>query len=231
MGSQVLRLPRVMALVGAVCGVLFLSQSSAAVAQSPAQVYPQATSQANGGVSVDVRADNVHNLGAFQMVLSWDPGVVSLQKIDDGAFLAQSGRKPLCPAPVTDQSAVRFTCVTTAPLAQISQGAVATPTTVPGVNGNGTLARAQFTVLRKGDPKFHLSHVKLVDPVGVEVASTTSDSGGDVHLAAASSSSSPDWLVIGGGIGGAVVLLLVLGGVGLVVARRRARTRDGQRVG
>ncbi len=207
-------------LIGAWCLVFTLvavaiGGRDARAQQQAIAVFPQ-IQRTNADVTVDVVAQNAANLGAFQMVLSWDPAVVSLVKISDGGFLGQTGRKPLCPQPVIDKTAVRFTCVTLAPPTTPAAASPGTPIAVGGVAGNGVLAHAQFHIIKNGTPEFHLSRVKLVDPIGTELTSKVSDG---AALQIKDESGGNGW-IIGVAVAGGVVLVLLVA-LAMVIRRRR----------
>jgi hypothetical protein len=193
--------------LAALAGVVLVR--GALAQQQQIAVFPD-VHQTKTDVTVDVLAQDATNLGAFQMVLSWDPGVVSLVGIHDGGFLGQTGRKPICPQPVVDQAAVRFTCVTVGPVATPAAASAGTPVASGGVAGNGVLAHAEFRVVKNGSPGFHLSRVKLVDPVGTELASKVSD--GTTVRISDKAGSSHGWLIaftIAGVVGLAIVIVAV----------------------
>ena len=189
--------------------------------QQPATISSRTVDDNGKQLTVEIVAQGVHNLGAFQMVLSWDPAVVAYDSISEAGFLGQSGRQPVCPSPVTAADALRFACATivTPRNAQGTPvtGPGATPESVPGVDGAGVLARAVFKIVGTGNPKFHLSRVKLVDPVGGAIASTTRDS--TATSVDGGGSSSRSWIIIAAAAAAAVVVLAA--GAGVIVLRRR----------
>ncbi|MHB8377679.1 MAG: cohesin domain-containing protein [Dehalococcoidia bacterium] len=197
--------------------------SSGVLAQQTATIYTRTVDQHGKQLTVEIVAQDVHNLGAFELVLSWDPAVVAFDRVTEAGFLGQTGRKPLCPDPVTAPNAIRFACVTlvTPKNAQgtPTTGLGATPEAVPGVDGTGVLARAQFTIVGSGNPVFHLSRVKIVDPVGGAIASTTRDA--TSARVGAGGSSSRRWLIIGAA--GAAAALLLAAVAGVILLRRRQR--------
>ncbi|MDE3097052.1 MAG: hypothetical protein KGK07_13770 [Chloroflexota bacterium] len=207
------------ALVLAAAGLALLP--AAAGAQQPAVISSSTVNQSGKQLTVEIAAQGVHNLGAFQMVLSWDPAVVAFEKVSEAGFLGQSGRQPVCPSPVTAADAFRFACATIVTprnaLGTPVTGPGATPEAVPGVDGNGVLARAVFKIVGTGNPNFHLSRVKIVDPVGGAIASTTRD--GTATSIDGGSSSSRRWIIIAAAAAAAVVLIAA--GAGAIVLRRR----------
>lgn len=192
-----------------------LSGSPIASAAGPATIKPQVVRGAGDAVTVNILAQGVDNLGGYQLVLSWDPALVKFDNIQNTRFLAASGRRPNCPQPVTQTGAVRLACVTFNP---VIPGQAPTLTQVAGVTGDGTLATAQFRLVKSGKLQFRLTHVILVDPLGTEIPSTTSDVSVPVS-SAQSSNNTP--LFVGIGVAAAVVLVLLLAGAGFWRARRR----------
>ncbi|MBF6601105.1 MAG: hypothetical protein IVW36_11405 [Dehalococcoidia bacterium] len=191
-----------------------LSGSPLASAAGPATVKPQVIRGAGDAVTVNILTQGVENLGGYQLVLSWDPALVKFENIQNTQFLGTSGRRPDCPPPVTQAGAVRLACVTFNPA---TPGQAPSLTQVAGVAGDGTLAKAQFRLVKSGKLQFRLTHVILVNPLGTEIPSTTSDI--SVPVSSAKSSNTP--LFIGIGVAAAAVLVLLLSGLWLWRRRRR----------
>ncbi len=206
--------PQLVAAAAAVA-LLWAIAGPAVRAQGPATVRPEAK-QAGQQLTVSVVAEETRNLAGFQMVLSWDPSLMSLTDVQGGDFLGKSGRRPECPTPVTDTGALRMACVTFN--AQPQAGQPPLTTQVAGVAGKGVLAQAHFKVLKSGRVSLHLSHVLLVDPVGGELSSQTSDLDVSVHGPGGSSHRA---LLISGISAVAVLAVLLVLALGWRVRRRR----------
>src|SRR5438552_6963202 len=85
-----------------------LALPGAASAQDSGATVRADGKQSGDELALTVLVDDAHNLGAFQMVLSWDSNVLSLTDVASSSdFLASSGRQPYCPDPTTDPSAFR----------------------------------------------------------------------------------------------------------------------------
>jgi hypothetical protein len=198
---------------------LFVAAWGAAVAQEEptTHVYPVGVAWGDGEVSVDVMVEDAANLAGFQFILSWDPERLTLSDIEHPGFLGETGRDPFCFEPVIDPAAVRFVCVTFAPPPADADPQTWSPP--PGVAGTGALARAHFEVRGQGSSMFALSIVKLTEPDGSEIPSTSE--GRQIDLA--DSGGIAAWLVVGGG---AAALVVVGGGAGAWILRRRGRAGD-----
>lgn len=210
--------PGLIALIVAV-PALALAAWGSAVGQDErvAHVYPVGVEWGDGEMSVDVMVEDAENLAGFQFILSWDPERLTLADIEHPGFLGETGRDPFCFEPVIDPAAVRFVCVTFAPPPADADPQTWSPP--PGVEGTGALARAHFDVRGQGSSTFALSIVKLTEPDGSEIPSTSE--GRQIDLA--NSGGIAAWLVVAGG---AAALVLVGGGAGAWVMRRRAGAGD-----
>jgi hypothetical protein len=200
------------AIVTAVVAIVCITIASFAVPTSAqdqtATVQPVLGSKSvstNKDVDVEIRADDLTNLGAFQIVLSVDPNVLEPVSIDKTDFLGSSGRETFCQPPTIDSASILYVCTTLR-------------TTPAGVDGSGTLAIAQFHSKAKGTTDVALSHVKLAHPDGSELPSTTSDANLTVK-GGSGFFSATNIAIIAAGV---VVALIVLGGGALAIARRRS---------
>jgi hypothetical protein len=117
--------------------------------------------------SVDVVADNVNNLGAYQFTLSFDPAIVSFVDAVNGPFLGSSGRDVSCFSPVVGTGTVRFNCVTLGPEPE-------------GPSGTGVLATVEFAPLTAGTSALDFTGVILADISGSALPHT--DVGGQVTV-------------------------------------------------
>ena len=166
--------------------------------------------EAPGSVSVDseqfeveVVAEDVSNLGAFEFILNFDPAVLEAVSAVKTDFLASSGREVFCVEPEIADAAIRVECLTLG------------STPAEGVDGDGTLAVVTMRSRGDGSSPLTLSRVKLAQPDGTDISASWED-------ATVSTSGGRDWLpfVIGGTIG--VAVLLLVGGGGALMLRRRS---------
>jgi hypothetical protein len=195
-----------------------LATLESAGADGNATVRATRQSVANGEMTVGIAVDQANNLGGFQFVLSWDPHELKLKDVKATDFISQTGRHPVCPDPATEDGATRVACATIDPVAFKTN--IVSQTQVAGPAGSGTLAVAHFQVLKGGSALLHLSKVKLVDPYGNELPSSSQDS--TVSLGGSSGSRMAVILGVGGG-----VALLVVAGIGAFVWRARRRNEAG----
>ena len=117
-----------------------LAQETATCGSLTTTVCVQPASQvAETGATfaVEVVADDVTNLGAFQFTLSFDPGVIAFVSGAKAPFLGSTGRNVSCFGPSTSGGSVSMSCVTTSPL---STG----PPGPDGPSGSGALATLNF---------------------------------------------------------------------------------------
>ncbi len=161
--------------------------------------------------TVDVRVDNVNNLGAYEFTLQFDPELIDYVTVTDGDFLGSTGRVVFCPNPITDVGTVRFGCVS-------SDGGT------PGASGSGQLAQVVFQAVAPGTSPLDLPMVALADPWGEEIYAAVA--GGSVSVSAVGGGSLG--MGLGTGLFGAAValagmvgLLLRSGSGGAVLPGRR----------
>jgi len=116
-------------------------------------------------VTTDITVNNVTNLGAYEVIITYDSSLVQFVSATDAGFLGSSGRTLFCPAPVildlggaTRQ--LRFGCATT--------GAV------PGPSGSGILAQITWTAMAAGTALLDLEP-SLADPLGDSIFATAID--------------------------------------------------------
>lgn len=198
-------------------GLLFAATAlTPASADGPTNVHP-VVHDSGDTLDVDIVAEGVKDLGGYQFVLSWDSGLVKFDTISNAGFLGNSGRKPYCPNPVIESGAARIACVTLDPQTQAQVNSGATP--IPGSNGTGVLATAHFHIVKSGRLQLHLSRVQLVDPLGKELPSQSTDASYST-----SGSASRRWWLIGGAIGGGAVLVILAVAAVLVLRARRHRS-------
>jgi hypothetical protein len=220
-------LPVVAAAAAAVAAVLALVSSASVSAGQEAEeavIYPVVVEESDGRLVVDVMVENASNLAGFQMVLSWDPELLRLIEMREMDYLGSTGREPWCPEPLVDDAAVRWVCATLAPPPQgIDQDTFVPP---PGVDGSGSLGRAEFEVLGSGSTMLGLSTVKVADPdaqlTPVRAENQQIRLGGDDGLFG--------WLGVPGNgaaawvIGGAVGLFLAVAAAAAATVMLRRRT-------
>jgi hypothetical protein len=114
---------------------------------------------AGDAFSVDIVADDVSNLGAYSLILAFDPSVVAYDSISNGPFLGSSGRAVNCFTPTVLPGSVTYTCVTTG-------------STPPGPSGAGILATVSFTALAEGTTALSLQGTTIANIIGTQIPST-----------------------------------------------------------
>jgi hypothetical protein len=170
--------------------------------------------------TVDVLADDVSNLGAYEFTLEFDPSTLSYVGASDGSFLGSSGREVFCPDPIAGVGTVTFGCGT------YRFGTA-------GPSGSGQLAQVTFQAMGEGPSPLDLTMVDPMDPLAKEISASAENGsvsvgdgqagpvGGiaEISDAAAAAGGSPSLLyaVLAGAAG---VVVLAAGGW---YARRRRR--------
>ncbi len=165
---------------------------------------------------VDILADNVTNLAAFKISLTYDAAVIAYSGVDIGPFLGSTGREPKCFDPqITSQepATLEYSCVTLGPPVSI-------PGATAGASGSGVLATVKFVPLRDGNTSIDLKEGTLIaaalDEDGMPLTIAASISGAALEVAP--SGGGTNWLLWGAVAGVAVV---VLAGGTLLVLRRK----------
>jgi len=161
--------------------------------------------------TVDVMAQNVNNLGAYEFTLRFNPNVINYVSVSNGWFLGSTGRSVFCPTPIADGWILRFGCVTTG-------------VGIPGASGSGQLAQVVFRAAAPGTIRLDLSAVALADPLGATINAAIA-SGSVTVLATGAASSGSDFRP--GFLAAAAVLT---GTVGLLLRPGTARA-EGRRFG
>jgi len=150
-----------------------LAQGDATCGSPTTTVCVQPASQVaeTGAVfTVEVVADNVSNLGAYQFTLSFDPSTISFVGATNTSFLGSTGRSVTCLGPGVSGGSVSMTCVTTSP----------PPTGPPGPDGpsgSGALTSLQFSGLVPDSSPLSLSDVILADITGNSIPATIQNGG------------------------------------------------------
>jgi hypothetical protein len=170
------------------------------------------TSTSDDVLAVSIVADNVENLGGFQLTLAFDPEIIEYQSLARTEFLGSTGREVQCSDPrllnVTDEDpdvpvdAVELACVTLR-----EQPA--------GPDGTGTLAIAEFRPLKEGDTRLTVTDAVLISPEGNPSAVSVEPA--DIEI------SNDRSIVMYAAIAVGVVLVVAVAAGGLVLVSRRRR--------
>jgi hypothetical protein len=160
-------------------------------------------------IAIEVAADNVENLGAFQFVLTFDEELLDFKRAENSIFLTSTGREfGVCGTTTIQDGAIRYSCTTLRLEPE-------------GPDGSGTLVTLYFDPTDGGTTKLGLTNTKLVTPAAEEMQLTTQeaelkvkgDSGLNVMLIALIAA-------------GAVLAVAVVGG-GAFLLRGRGGTSSG----
>lgn len=105
-----------------------------------------------GDFIIDVVAEDVTNLAAYQVELTYDPAIVRVMAVTPGPFLGSTGRTVAPVGPTIDHQAGR-----------VAFGAF-TFGSQPGVNGTGVLATVTLEPQTRGTSQLTLKNLQLADP-------------------------------------------------------------------
>lgn len=216
------RLGAGLSLLGA--AIVLASLSGGATAQTnQARMFVEAPAEQvkKGGpdFQVNVVADNVSNLAAFQFSLSYNPSVIKYVSVEGGLFLGSTGREPQCLDAKVDSGSpetLRFNCVTLGPPVSV-QGAKA------GASGSGVLATVTFSPVGNGLTGLDLQEGRMIaaelDAQGMpaEISTAVENS----TLTVGSTGGGVSWMLLGPVIG--VIAAVVVVGLVLFIVRLRAR--------
>lgn len=155
--------------------------------------------------TVDIAGENLSDVGAFQVVLTFDSAVIKATSIVKTDFLGSSGREVACPDPTITTQSVSLLCVTPGGTAK-------------GVSGNGVLATVTFEPVAEGTSSLTLTAANLSNPQGGEITLSTAD--GQVRI---TGDDSPLFWILGGIAAGVAALVAVAA----VALRRRRRPISG----
>ena len=146
-----MRMPRELASL-VVISALAMCIPSLLVADAVAGISPGSASVLVGQTfDIPVNITGVTDLFAFQFDLSYDPTILELLNISEGAFLPTAGATNFIPGTIDN------TAGTATATADALSGFV------PGASGNGDLADFEFGALAPGTSALTLANVTLLD--------------------------------------------------------------------
>jgi hypothetical protein len=207
--------------------VLVACLAGAALAQgnqARMSVEPPEESLKEGGpeFKVNIVADDVTNLAAFQFSLSYDPSIIQYVGVTEGPFLGSTGREPQCTEPYVQPGqpeTLSFNCATLGPPVSLKGTA--------GPDGSGMLAEITFAPVGGGTTPLDLKD-------GILVAAELDAQGRPAQIETAVQGATLDVASTGGGISwalwgpviGVVAAVVVVGAIVLLVRLRGARGPD-----
>src|SRR5581483_12455784 len=129
---------------------------SAAGAATVALTPPSQVVHVGENVTVDVSLSDVTDMAAWEVMIKYDPSILSFTGFQPTDWLASTGRTPQCPGAVVDTNigTARFGCVT------FGQEPPA------GVAGSGVVAHATFAANATGTSNLELVSVGYAIPEG-----------------------------------------------------------------
>ena len=134
--------------------------------------------------AIDIRVDNVANLGSYEWKITYDPAALDVVSVVNSPFLESTGRPVGCLGPTLEAGSVKFGCVS---------GGL----TPPGPSGSGVLSTVTFSALAEGTSALSFDFASLSDPNGDDIL--TGVQGGEIVVSAATPTPAP---TIGGGTSG-----------------------------
>ena len=126
-------------------------------------------------VIVEIRVDDVVDLGAYEFEIRYEPSVLSFASVENGLFLSSTGRSVVCQVPQLDQALgmIRHGCNTVGPPPPF------------GPSGSGLLATVSFLTSCAGTSELTLALVNMTDatitPPDVPIVFATQDGSVDVN--------------------------------------------------
>jgi uncharacterized repeat protein (TIGR01451 family) len=105
-----------------------------------------------GSFTIDIVAEDVTNLAAYQVELTYDPAIVRVMAVTPGPFLGSTGRSVAPVGPTINNNAGR------AAFGAFTFGSQS------GVNGAGVLATVTLEPQTKGTSQLTLGNLRLADP-------------------------------------------------------------------
>jgi general secretion pathway protein D len=145
--------------------------ASRAVADAVLSVQAPATVAQSSSFAVDVLVAQVSDLYSFQFDLSFNPAVLKVTNVFEGAFLPTGGSTFFILGAI-DNAAGNVTFNADTLLGPI-----------PGVAGGGSLLEFDFTALANGTSPLGISNLNLLDSKGNSISNSTT--GGSVTVGAA----------------------------------------------
>lgn len=137
--------------------VATLTPPSPAAVTLTVEAPPEAV--AGSQFTATVRIEGASNLGAYQLTPAFDAAGLRLISVQDGGFLASTGRQPSCQTAAAPPGGTTLYCVT----------AGSQP---PGPGGPGTLATITLQTLAMGTFEVSVDDVLVLTPDGTEAAVT-----------------------------------------------------------
>ena len=148
-----------MAVSGASLLTLQPAHDARAAPASTMRVSPVSqTVGAGTEISVDIFADDVVMLAAYEFTLTFQPSAVNYVTITNGPFLSSTGRSITCVGPIVASNNIRYGCNT------IGQPPPDGPT------GSGLLATVRLSASCSGASPLQLSVARMSDDLGAPFA-------------------------------------------------------------
>jgi len=122
--------------------------------------------------TVNVKVADVLNLITYGFILSWEPSLLDVTSVTEGAFLSAEGTSP------TSFFYVTFNEHEPDPFGvsgYVKVGCTLLGLTPPAATGDGTLATLRFLVKEEGNTSLHLSETSLVSSLYVPMAHVAED--------------------------------------------------------
>jgi hypothetical protein len=110
--------------------------------------------------TIDVAAENVTNLAAFEFIISFDPEILSVGSIQESGFLGSTGRDVSCVGPITFDPDDELHLVSPG---EVKFGCNTARVDTPPPSGSGVLATVTFAAIGEGVSPLTFGPLQLVD--------------------------------------------------------------------
>jgi hypothetical protein len=132
--------------------ILMLFGSLSSAFATSIMVSPTSMTVDNGNIfSIDILAKDITDLYAFQFDIGFDPTVISVVSVTEGAFLPSGGPTFFVPGTIDNVAGT------------IEVNTDTLLSAVPGVTGGGILETIEFTAIVSGNSNITISNVAMLD--------------------------------------------------------------------
>jgi len=136
-------------------------------------ISPASWPVSGGSFEVQIRIENVANLGSYEWQLAFDPAILKFESAKDGGFLGSTGRAVTCQAPIVGPA---YRQGTEGPVLILAEGNVRLGCATIGLetpqpSGSGVLSIVTLSPLAGGVSNLDLAWVSLSDPLAEDIPS------------------------------------------------------------
>ncbi len=139
-----------LALLGAAAALRASASGAAVVSIEP----PSQAVQLGEPVKFDIAVSGVTNLGAWEVILKYDPRVLAFQSLEEAPWMSSTGRQVTCTED-DDEAA-----------GEVQMGCGSIGETPPGPDGSGVLGHVAFSTKASGTSYLEFVKVLVANPLG-----------------------------------------------------------------